>query len=182
METSSEVTTSGELLRCARHPNTETVLRCGRCETPICPRCLVSTPVGARCPDCAQVKRIALFLKPVELARAAVVGVLAATVGTIIALNVPLLGPLLGFMLVGFLTGEAVLRAVNRKRAPELGPIAIACLVVGMWLGVLVLLVFVQRVPPSLELLAVPARVFFGNLLSLLGLGVGALRAWMRVR
>ena len=40
--------------KCARHPSVETTLRCGRCETPICPRCLVHTPVGARCPDCGQ--------------------------------------------------------------------------------------------------------------------------------
>src|SRR3990170_1837286 len=33
---------------CARHPDTETGLLCGRCETPICPRCVVMTDVGAR--------------------------------------------------------------------------------------------------------------------------------------
>ncbi len=38
---------------CARHPETETMLRCGRCNTPICPRCMVHGAVGIRCPDCA---------------------------------------------------------------------------------------------------------------------------------
>ncbi|MBN9389452.1 MAG: hypothetical protein J0I20_15595 [Chloroflexi bacterium] len=38
---------------CARHPNVETLLRCGRCNTPICPRCMVHSGVGIRCPDCA---------------------------------------------------------------------------------------------------------------------------------
>jgi DNA-directed RNA polymerase subunit RPC12/RpoP len=38
---------------CARHPNTETVLKCAKCVTPICPKCMVHTPVGIRCPDCA---------------------------------------------------------------------------------------------------------------------------------
>lgn len=38
---------------CARHPQTETGLRCGRCDTPICPRCMVHSSVGIRCPECA---------------------------------------------------------------------------------------------------------------------------------
>lgn len=38
---------------CARHPQVETLLRCGRCEAPICPRCMVHSGVGIRCPDCA---------------------------------------------------------------------------------------------------------------------------------
>src|SRR5688572_28257444 len=50
-----------ETLFCARHPKTETVLRCVRCETPICPRCLVHTPVGARCPDCARVRGVPMY-------------------------------------------------------------------------------------------------------------------------
>src|SRR3989304_7667976 len=36
-------------MQCARHPKVETELTCGRCETPICPRCAVFTDVGARC-------------------------------------------------------------------------------------------------------------------------------------
>lgn len=40
-------------LYCARHPQTETGLRCGRCDTPICPRCMVHASIGIRCPDCA---------------------------------------------------------------------------------------------------------------------------------
>lgn len=39
---------------CKRHPAIETGLKCGRCGTPICPRCMVYTPVGVRCPDCAR--------------------------------------------------------------------------------------------------------------------------------
>jgi len=35
---------------CARHRNT-TQLTCARCGKPICPRCLVQTPVGFMCDD-----------------------------------------------------------------------------------------------------------------------------------
>jgi hypothetical protein len=41
-------------MRCAYHPNTETDLTCGRCNAPICPRCLIHTEVGIRCPKCCQ--------------------------------------------------------------------------------------------------------------------------------
>jgi hypothetical protein len=49
----------------------ETALRCSRCETPICPRCLVQTPVGARCKDCAKIARSPVYtVKGATLARA----------------------------------------------------------------------------------------------------------------
>ena len=48
-------------MKCAAHPDTETGLSCGRCDTPICPRCLVETPVGARCRKCANVRRLPTY-------------------------------------------------------------------------------------------------------------------------
>jgi hypothetical protein len=46
---------------CPRDPEVETNLRCGKCGSFICPRCLVQTPVGARCPDCAKLKKNPAF-------------------------------------------------------------------------------------------------------------------------
>jgi hypothetical protein len=157
---SSPVLSSDEsaTLRCARHPATETVLRCGRCDTPICPRCLVTTPVGARCPSCARVKRFTLLLKPRELALAVAYGTGAAAIGTAIVLAVVMrmLGPLIGFAIVGFAVGEAVSIGANRKRARELGPVAVACLFVGYELGAVILLVSTAGVPPRLDIVALP--------------------------
>ena len=39
---------------CYRHPNVPTRVHCTRCERPICPDCMTSTPVGMRCPECAR--------------------------------------------------------------------------------------------------------------------------------
>jgi hypothetical protein len=170
-------------LRCARHPNTETVLRCGRCETPICPRCLVPTPVGARCPTCAQVKRFSILLKPRELTRSIGFGLLVAAVGTVVLTYVPFLG-LIGYAVLGFGVGEAVSVGANRKRVRELAPIAVACLFLGFELGAVGLLVS-NGVPLSLALVLQPIQALFGAGLlrgPLIGLLIGSLLAWMRTR
>jgi hypothetical protein len=172
-------------LRCARHPGTETVLRCGRCETPICPRCMIDTPVGKRCPTCARVKRFVLMVKPAELARAIVFGVAAGAVGTVVLTLLDALarfpGPLIGLAIVGFGVGQAVSVGAHRKRARELAPIAVACLIVGYEVG-LVGLLAVNGVPLGPALLLAPLAELRQGIQVIVGLCVGALLAWMRVR
>jgi hypothetical protein len=41
-------------LFCANHPSRETLLRCNRCEKPICAKCAVQTPTGYRCRECVR--------------------------------------------------------------------------------------------------------------------------------
>ncbi len=80
-------------VRCARHADTETELRCGRCGTPICPRCMVMTPVGARCPSCARpTVHPALRADPLLVARGVAAGLLAGA----------MLGAVWGFLLPNF--------------------------------------------------------------------------------
>lgn len=45
---------SGEAEFCYRHPKATTVLRCGKCDRPICTRCAKFGPAGQRCPECAR--------------------------------------------------------------------------------------------------------------------------------
>ncbi len=42
----------GGAVRCYRHPDRPTVLRCSKCDRPICGFCSREAPVGQRCPDC----------------------------------------------------------------------------------------------------------------------------------
>lgn len=37
---------------CYRHPDRHTLLRCSRCERPICAACSIDASVGQRCPEC----------------------------------------------------------------------------------------------------------------------------------
>lgn len=45
---------SSEKLYCYYHPQRETLLRCNRCNKPICSECAVLTPTGYRCKDCVR--------------------------------------------------------------------------------------------------------------------------------
>jgi hypothetical protein len=187
MTTAASPSGQSDTLRCARHPNTETVLRCGRCETPICARCMVMSPVGARCPTCAQVKRFQLMLKPIELAKAVGYGLAVGAVGTVLVAYIAGFLGLFAYAGLGFGVGYAVSAGANGKRVPILGPIAIACLFVGFVIGVAGqgvaagLPLQFALLAPVFELLAglQPAGLLRSPLIGLL---VGALLAWMRAR
>ena len=134
------------LHRCSLHPDVETRLACSRCGTYICPRCMIQTPVGARCGECAMVRKLPTFdVKPAYYFRAAVAGgvvaVVAGIVWALIRLYIPIIGPILSWPLaigVGYLVGEAISLAANRKRGGGLPVIAgvgmvIAIAASGFW-------------------------------------------------
>ena len=117
-----------ELHRCSFHPDVETGLGCGKCGTYICPRCMIQTPVGARCPDCARVTKLPTFdVQPSYYLRAAVAGgVVAIGTGIVGGLLFSLLPMLLWLsaIAVGYLVGETISIASNRKRGTGLAIIA----------------------------------------------------------
>lgn len=39
---------------CYRHPYEEAGVKCTRCDRPICPKCMVTAPVGFQCPECVK--------------------------------------------------------------------------------------------------------------------------------
>src|SRR5436190_23317684 len=101
---------------CAQHPAVETYLRCVRCDTPICPRCLIQTPVGARCRDCARVRASPPYdVSPRFALRggaAALAGALVGGVAVQLAAGLLPFG-LLGLLLFGVLYGMGVARLVG---------------------------------------------------------------------
>jgi hypothetical protein len=119
-------------MQCATHPSVETELACGKCGKAICPRCLVHTPVGARCRECANVRRLPQFeISPLYLARGIGAGLVSgAVLGAVWGYLLPFgVGFFLGFLVglgLGYAVGEAVSLAVNRKVGPQLQAAAIA--------------------------------------------------------
>jgi hypothetical protein len=108
-------------MKCKRHPEIETALSCGKCGDPICPKCMVYTPVGARCPSCARLSRVPtyqvpkiFFLRAIgsALGLAIVTGFIWGFVRTIIPffyLDLLIAGA------VGYAIGEGISFSVNRK-------------------------------------------------------------------
>ena len=118
-------------MQCATHPNVETELACSRCGKPICARCLVHTPVGARCRECANVRRIPTYnVSTAVLVR----GIAAALVGgVVLGIAWWIFNPLSAFffgvifgLAVGYGVGEAVSFATNRRAGPPLQAMAVA--------------------------------------------------------
>ena len=117
-------------MRCATHPEIETNLSCGKCGKPICPKCLVQTPVGARCPDCAKLYKLPTYrvsskyyLRAIgtALGMAIVSGVVWGVIESLIPFF--FLNLLLGAG-VGYAIGEVVSLSVNRKRGKGLASVA----------------------------------------------------------
>jgi len=126
-------------MQCPVHPDVETELRCSKCETLICPRCMVQTPVGARCRSCANLRRPVLYATtPLTLARAAAAAIgVALVVGLFWAFLLPTALNAFGFFVFfpaagfGWLTATAIGRATDRHRGPQLQAIAVAsCILV----------------------------------------------------
>ncbi len=116
-------------MRCASHAEVETNLRCGKCGRLICPKCLVQTPVGARCPKCARLYKLptyrvsfSYYLRAMgaALGMAIVCGLIWAVVGTFM----PFFIRLLLAVGVGYAMGEIVSLSVNRKRGRWLATVA----------------------------------------------------------
>ncbi len=128
-------TPSTDAMMCARHPDVETALACGRCGTPICPRCLVYTPAGTRCPDCGRAPTLPIhqvgFTDLLRIAGVALpLGVMLGIAGALIF--PPRLGGLLMILIgvaagsaTGTLMAEAIMR-VSKKRGPRVIAIASA--------------------------------------------------------
>jgi hypothetical protein len=128
-------------LKCSRHPQVETNLSCSKCGTPICPRCLVQTPVGARCPDCARLSSLPVYQVPAThylrasgagLVTAIVCGVAWAVISVFLAQLIHISFNLLLAPAAGYVIGEVISRSVNRKRGTGLAVIAGTAVVIAL--------------------------------------------------
>ena len=69
---------------CYRHPYEEAGVKCTRCERPICPKCMITAPVGFQCPECVKgappVRRYSEMRRPTSQQIAVTIGIIAINV------------------------------------------------------------------------------------------------------
>jgi hypothetical protein len=126
---SQEVKTN--TLVCYNHPDRETMLRCNRCDRPICTACAVLTPTGYRCKECVRgQQKIFETAQWIDYPLAFIVAGVISFAGSIAARY-------LGFFtifiapVVGVILAEAVRWAVRRRRARLLYQTATAGTIIG---------------------------------------------------
>ena len=169
---------SPRIATCELHPGTETELRCSRCDKYICPQCLVYTPVGVRCEECAMLRRPPMYeLESGHYLRAVAVALpLGVAFGLLAAVLMPPdtrthLFSLAAALIAGAVGGSALAGLITRvtggKRGLPMQVIAIA----GLGLAGAVRL-FVSG-EPELVTTDTPGA---------LALVVGAIVAWGRLR
>lgn len=136
-----------DVLYCANHPDRETMLRCNRCNKPICTECAVQTPVGYRCRECVRGQQDKFYTAKASnqaLAYAAAFGC-----GVVLAIGAFFLGRYLGGFLgwiaaffagpaVGGALAEVIWQAAGRKRSRNFDAIATALVLIPAIPGVLI--------------------------------------------
>jgi hypothetical protein len=124
-------TADAEQMFCYRHPTTETWLRCGRCDRPICTKCSIQGPVGSRCRECGRLSNDPLTS---FTARQLVLGTAASVVAGAIA---GFASAYIGFfsIVVGYFAGRLVADAVTRVIGYKRGPVMLTILFGGIILG-----------------------------------------------
>ncbi len=129
-------------MRCATHPEIETSLSCGRCGKPICPKCLVQTPVGARCRECARLYKLPTYrVSKVHYLRALGVAIGGGILGGLLWWLLDAFLPVyLGLILapaIGYALAEIIGLSVNRKRGKGLAVIAAVGVVISFLVTIL---------------------------------------------
>jgi hypothetical protein len=127
----SEINAALPILYCANHPDTETTLRCNRCEKPICSRCAVLTPTGYRCKECVRGQQKLFetaqwYDYPLVFIVVAGLSIAGSWLVTKIGFFTILLAPAAGFVIA-----EAVRLIIQRRRAKRLFQVAAIAAVVG---------------------------------------------------
>jgi hypothetical protein len=118
---------------CTNHPDRETLLACGRCERPFCVQCLVQTPAGQRCYECAGMRRD--YAQRAALRRLLQGAGIAALGGAITAVLGGMLYLIIGAVIAGSVAGQLLSPLITRHTRRTLLPLAILLLLVGAYAG-----------------------------------------------
>jgi hypothetical protein len=125
-------------LYCANHPAVETVLRCKKCEKPICVKCAVRTPTGYQCKECVRgQQKIFETSKPYDYITGFITAVILSGIGSFVFSLIGFIG-FFGFFIafaaaptIGVIIAEAVRMATGRRRSPTLYKAILAGIIIG---------------------------------------------------
>lgn len=131
--------TSPQTEFCYIHADRETGLHCIQCDRPICGACAKLTPVGQLCPECRKERRPANYkVSTGQLLRATLTALAISMLISALLTIIPNFGIFLNLIL-GWLAGQAIVRAVDRvtrlKRGPAIQISVGVATVVGFILG-----------------------------------------------
>lgn len=132
-------------LHCYKHPERETLLRCNRCNQPICSSCAVRTPTGYRCKDCINGQQ-----KIFDTARTGdiILGVVIALILGFVGGYASAMGFLTLFLapIVGVIIAETVRWAVKKRRSRLLAQVTTAAAALGSLPHVIITIVSILMV------------------------------------
>ena len=157
-----------EALTCYRHPDRETLVRCGRCDQPICMACSLQGPVGWRCKECGKPPRDLLtILTPRQLSLGLAVALGAGTLAGLAGLRVGFLLSLCIGPVIGAVIAQGVMRATGYKRGRWPLALAITGIVGGVLLASAVsYLALTGALPAEIAGQGVMMSLFVGDLTS----------------
>ena len=125
---------------CYKHPDRKTLLRCNKCDRPICPECAVRTPTGYRCKDC--IKSQQKVFDTAESKDYFIGGAIAAVLGfagTFVARLIPFLPVFVAALIFAAAFGKiicaAVRAAVSRRRSVMLTRVVVIAAALGALVG-----------------------------------------------
>jgi len=131
-----------QTLYCYVHPQRETLLRCNRCERPICQSCAVLTPTGYRCKECVKGQQKIFDTArwwdyPLAFITAGVLSYFGSLVAGLFGFFVIFIAPVAGMIIA-----EAVRFVVRRRRSKPIPIVAVVATVLGALLIPLANMIF----------------------------------------
>ena len=131
-----------QALYCYVHPQRETLLRCNRCERPICQSCAVLTPTGYRCKECVKGQQKIFDTArwwdyPLAFITAGVLSYFGSLVAGLFGFFVIFIAPVAGMIIA-----EAVRFVVRRRRSKPIPIVAVVATVLGALLIPLANMIF----------------------------------------
>lgn len=137
----TEDSSQSKPMYCYAHPKRETLLRCNRCNRPICQSCAVLTPTGYRCKECVRGQQKIFDTTrwwdyPIAVVTAGVLSYVGSLITSVFGFFTILVAPVAGMIIA-----EAVRFVVRKRRSKTLTLLAAAATLIGALITPLVQLV-----------------------------------------